>query len=913
MSLILKQESDGSIPNPASGKGIIYINTSGELAVKKTDGSATAFGNITAVNLDGNVSNVLSGTGTWIAAGGGSDYGNANVALFLANLNSNSIYAATGNIQGGNLNTNGNVSGANLSISGYTRLGSVANIQITGGSAGQVLSTDGTGNLSWAAGGGGSYGDSNVVSLMAAFGSNTITTTGNVITGSLQSGTVLINQFGSGNISGVGGMFIGYLQANNGISTSFVSATSGLSASGTVTLGSVGNVKIAGGTSGYVLSTDGVGNLSWIASGGGGSANLEQVDTDILPIFDSIYDIGSNTARFYDMFLGNDLDINGATLSASTPLLGGNAVFTTSNDVVLSGALLADQLLITDNIITPDASTARQYMGDKGIVVINGDLDVDGDWFGTPVVQTIPAVLGYNAGELDTSIDFGTGFNSRATAVATQSDGKIIFAGAFTTYNGTALVGSFLARVNADGTLDTTFDTTIAAVGINNNVTTIAVLPDDSFIIGGDFTSVGGITCNRIAKLQSTGAVDTSFNNYISSNGGFNSSLKKIILQSGSFTGFAVAIGYYTQYNGQSAQYLTVLNTTSGQKYGTDPGFNNSLYDVAVDANNRIYCVGAFSLAGPYSADSMVRLYPDCSVDTTFASQGFGPGGYPFAVTVQDDLQIIVAGQFTQYQGQTVGNVCRINVLGNIDTSFDANPGIGGGYVNQLLIQSDDKVILSGFFTSYDGTTSNSLVRLNTDGSRDITFSSGAGFNGFGGEKLIEYSANSIIVLPSVQVTTYDNTPIGGFALVHTTSQTGVAGVTPPTSGEEGFIRYNQDLTAFQAYNGTSWELLERVTSAPSTLATTGTVDIDFTGSTLNTQGSLTGNVTYTGSNYLTGSSVTTRIVNGATERTLTFPTSWVFVGTEPTTIAAGKTAILTVTSFGTTEADCVAAWAVQG
>ena len=103
------------------------------------------------------------------------------------------------------------------------------------------------------------------------------------------------------------------------------------------------------------------------------------------------------------------------------------------------------------------------------------------------------------------------------------------------------------------------------------------------------------------------------------------------------------------------------------------------------------------------------------------------------------------------------------------------------------------------------------------------------------------------------------------------------------------------------------------VTFTPSTLDTTGTVDISFDSNAVLTQGPLTGAITYTGSSYAAGSSVTVRVTNGSTERSVSFPTNWVFVGTEPTTIAANKTAILTVTSFGTTEADCVAAWAVQG
>jgi hypothetical protein len=97
-----------------------------------------------------------------------------------------------------------------------------------------------------------------------------------------------------------------------------------------------------------------------------------------------------------------------------------------------------------------------------------------------------------------------------------------------------------------------------------------------------------------------------------------------------------------------------------------------------------------------------------------------------------------------------------------------------------------------------------------------------------------------------------------------------------------------------------------------TTLGTTGTINLDFAGADLRTQAALTGNVTFTASNYAAGLSLTIRVTNGSTLRTLTFPAGWKFVGTKPADIAASKTAVLTLTSFGTVEADVVAAWAVE-
>jgi hypothetical protein len=75
---------------------------------------------------------------------------------------------------------------------------------------------------------------------------------------------------------------------------------------------------------------------------------------------------------------------------------------------------------------------------------------------------------------------------------------------------------------------------------------------------------------------------------------------------------------------------------------------------------------------------------------------------------------------------------------------------------------------------------------------------------------------------------------------------------------------------------------------------------------------SLTGDLTFTTSNRANGRQVTIRLICDATQRTLTFPAGWVFVGTKPSTIAASKSAVLSLTFFGTADSDCITAYGVQ-
>ena len=140
--------------------------------------------------------------------------------------------ASSGNIAGSNVSIT-----ANLSVTGVSTLGAPGNVKITGGTNGYVLSTDGSSNLSWVA--------------QASGGASNISNGTSNVNIATSGGNVTISTAGNANIMTVTGT-----GAN-------IAGT--LSVSGTTNLGAVGNVTITGGSNGYVLSTDGAGNLSWAA------------------------------------------------------------------------------------------------------------------------------------------------------------------------------------------------------------------------------------------------------------------------------------------------------------------------------------------------------------------------------------------------------------------------------------------------------------------------------------------------------------------------------------------------------------------------------------------------------------------------------------------------------------------------
>jgi len=149
----------------------------------------------------------------------------------------------TGNISlhSANANVQANYFLGNISVTSSANLGAVGNIVITGGTSGYVLSTDGTGNLSWASQGGSIAGISNGTSNV-----NIPAVNGNINFSSAGNANVVVITGTGANING----------------TANITGNVALNGSN-VSLGAVTNLHITGGSNGYVLQTDGTGNLSW--------------------------------------------------------------------------------------------------------------------------------------------------------------------------------------------------------------------------------------------------------------------------------------------------------------------------------------------------------------------------------------------------------------------------------------------------------------------------------------------------------------------------------------------------------------------------------------------------------------------------------------------------------------------------
>src|SRR5207253_1333715 len=128
-------------------------------------------------------------------------------------------------------------------------------------------------------------------------------------------------------------------------------------------------------------------------------------------------------------------------------------------------------------------------------------------------------------GTLDTSFGNGlAGADKTVGKLSVQSDGKIVIGGNFTIVNGVGR--NSIARLNADGTLDTSFGNGLT--GTNGQVNGLSLQLDGRIVIGGNFTMVNGVGRNSVARLNTDGTLDTSFLNGLA---GTDSSVVALALQ----------------------------------------------------------------------------------------------------------------------------------------------------------------------------------------------------------------------------------------------------------------------------------------------------------------------------------------------------------------------------------------------
>jgi uncharacterized delta-60 repeat protein len=111
-------------------------------------------------------------------------------------------------------------------------------------------------------------------------------------------------------------------------------------------------------------------------------------------------------------------------------------------------------------------------------------------------------------GTLDST--FNPVVNDMVRCVALQADGRILVGGWFTTLNGAPR--NYIGRLYENGALDPSFNPGVLAGFYQGSIDSIVVQADGKIVVGGVFTSLRGQSRDSLGRLNADGTLDTSFN-----------------------------------------------------------------------------------------------------------------------------------------------------------------------------------------------------------------------------------------------------------------------------------------------------------------------------------------------------------------------------------------------------------------
>jgi uncharacterized delta-60 repeat protein len=301
----------------------------------------------------------------------------------------------------------------------------------------------------------------------------------------------------------------------------------------------------------------------------------------------------------------------------------------------------------------------------------NGKIMCGGD-FTTYSGQTAGRIIRLNStGTIDNTFNTGTGFNDgQVNDIEIQSDGKYIVCGTFGFFSATTV--SRVVRLNTNGSLDTTF----------NAAPTSGFLYDTSIQSDGKILIAGQITLapnpNGIRRLNTDGTTDTTFS------GVTNSVVSTVEQQS---DGKIMIGGGFSTVNGITRQRIARLNSngTLDTTFTSPLSDGSYVRDISIQSDGKYIVVGS-DLLGTSSSQGVLRLNVNGTIDTTFNTIGVENNLTTFNGAAEVSLVLpngdILVGNFYTYNNIQVGGLVKLDTFGNLLNCVQSN--------NQYLDLYDD-------------------------------------------------------------------------------------------------------------------------------------------------------------------------------------------------------------------------------
>ena len=310
----------------------------------------------------------------------------------------------------------------------------------------------------------------------------------------------------------------------------------------------------------------------------------------------------------------------------------------------------------------------------------------------------------------DPSFKIGPGASDTVDALVVQADHRILVGGEFTTIGGCS--NSFLARLNSDGSVDPSFNPSGQTDG---TVQCLLQQPDRKVLVGGAFGRLLGETQRALARLLEDGSVDASFD--ASAALSTNATVYSMAQQDDG----RLLVGYYSWIDDVSRIVRVNTNGTPDPTFVCTNQFDGYILTYLLQSDDTVLCGGNFA--------GLFRLKPDGRLDDAFEA-GLDRSSV-FSLVRQPNGQILVGGLLNRTGASNGVPLLRLNTDLRWDDGFKPDAfgatGPGGPSISALLRQPDGKIIAGGYFFDVGGYWRRHIVRFNAEGHVDGCFDPGLG------------------------------------------------------------------------------------------------------------------------------------------------------------------------------------------
>ncbi|MEZ5424259.1 MAG: FG-GAP-like repeat-containing protein [Pyrinomonadaceae bacterium] len=313
---------------------------------------------------------------------------------------------------------------------------------------------------------------------------------------------------------------------------------------------------------------------------------------------------------------------------------------------------------------------------------------------------------------------------------------------------------AYVAKFSASGTSDPnwTGPSFGPGIGFGSEAVALSTRADGSVYVAGNFSSVNGVNQGGLVRLLPTGNVDLTFAPstttycrgvstvagdkvlYSESNSAFpGNRIRRLNADGTSDPTFVVdmnvapVVNKWVLDSNEQAIFSTgnelvrlLPNGPPDTSFSTDLGLFGSIKAIARQADGKIILAGDFSKYDGVASAGLVRVNSDGTLDTSF-NAGTGFDVSPTKLLSQPDGKVLAIGTFTTYSGVSVPRIVRIDADGSLDTGFSVALNAGSS-VNAVDLLADGRIYIAGEFTSIGGTPRVGVARLHADGSLDTAF-----------------------------------------------------------------------------------------------------------------------------------------------------------------------------------------------